>query len=117
MAITQGNTGAVSVSGVSECDISNWSASINKSLIEYSTMCLSGNNAYLDGTTTVTGTFESYEFLGDVTNASISLENAALIIAADDAFFQQIDINTAVGSINTFVYNFTISGGYTITIK
>lgn len=117
MAVTQGNTGSVSVSGVSECNISSWSASINKELIEYTTMCLSGVNAYLDGTTTVTGQFESYEWLGDVTKAPISLENEVLIISANESFFDQIDINTSVGEINTFVYNFTISGPYTITVK
>jgi len=115
MAATTGNTGSIAVSGVTECEITNWSATINRSLIEYTTMCLSGANAYLDGVTTVNGSFESLVWLGDIANGSISLTNEVLTIAAADAYFDSIDINTAVGELNTFVYNFTISGPYTIT--
>jgi len=116
MAITTGNTGSISIGGVSECDITAWSATINKALIEYTTMCLSGAKAFKDGTVEVTGTIESLEWLGDVTNAAVSLSNEVLTIAAADAFFENIDISTTVGELNTFTYNFRISGAYTITV-
>lgn len=116
MAITTGNAGSINIGGVSECDITSWNATINKSLIEYTTMCLSGAKAYRDGGVEVSGTIESLEWLGDVTNASISLTNEVLTIAAADCFFESIDISTTVEELNTFTYNFRISGAYTITV-
>jgi len=116
MAIASGNIGTISIAGVSECDITSWTASINKELISYTTMCLSGANAFLEGTTTVTGTIESLEWLGDVTNGAVSLSNEVLTISAADAFFNTIDISTAVGELVSYTYNFTISGPYTITV-
>ena len=116
MAITSGNNGSISIGGVSECDITSWTATINKSLLEYTTMCLSGAKAFTEGSTEVTGTIESLEWLGDVTNAALVLENDVLTITAADAFFESIEINTTVEELITFTYGFKISGAYTITV-
>jgi len=116
MAITTGNSGSIEIGGVSECDITSWTATINRTLVEYTTMCLDGAAAYIDGTTEVTGTIESLEWLGDTANASLSLTNEVLNISGADAFFESIEIATNVGELNTFTYGFKISGPYVITL-
>jgi len=116
MALT-GNTGYVSVSGVQECDIVSWELNIIKDTLSTTTMCTSGAPTFIQNQTRLEGSFTSYEWMGDISSAAIVLSNAALTISAGSAFFSNISISTTVGEVLEYVYDFSVSGTYSIVVK